>query len=112
MPPLCPCLAGDPLETVPQLVKDTGASLLVTDFAPLRLGRHWREGVAAKIKVPFHEVDAHNVVPVWVASGAPCRHFPSFPSAVSPVIMEVHCWRSACRCCRVLQLQACLPARC
>ncbi|EFN58989.1 CPD photolyase [Chlorella variabilis] len=61
-------LKGDPLETVPQLVKDTGASLLVTDFAPLRLGRHWREGVAAKIKVPFHEVDAHNVVPVWVAS--------------------------------------------
>lgn len=25
--------------------------------------------VAEKLEVPFHEVDAHNVVPVWVASG-------------------------------------------
>ncbi|KAI3433882.1 hypothetical protein D9Q98_003684 [Chlorella vulgaris] len=61
-------LKGDPVETVPQLVKDTGASLLVTDFASLRLGRQWRDAVAAKLEVPFHEVDAHNVVPAWVAS--------------------------------------------
>lgn len=64
-----PPFSGDPLDTVPALVKDTGASLLVTDFAPLRLGRAWREGVAEKLEVPFHEVDAHNVVPCWVASG-------------------------------------------
>ena len=51
-------------------MQDTGASLLVTDYAPLRLGRLWREAVAGKVEVPFHEVDAHNVVPVWVASGA------------------------------------------
>lgn len=57
------------METLPQLVADTGAALLVTDFAPLRLGRQWRAGVAAKLQVPFHEVDAHNVVPAWVASG-------------------------------------------
>lgn len=61
-------LKGDPTQTVPQLVKDTGASLLVTDFAVLRLGRQWREAVAEKLEVPFHEVDAHNVVPVWLAS--------------------------------------------
>jgi hypothetical protein len=59
---------------VPQLVKDTGASLLVTDFASLRLGRQWRDAVAAKLEVPFHEVDAHNVVPAWVASGACSSH--------------------------------------
>lgn len=62
--------AGDPLQTLPALVKDSGASLLVTDFSPLRLGRQWREGVAGALEVPFHEVDAHNVVPCWVASGA------------------------------------------
>ncbi|KAL4446362.1 hypothetical protein ABPG77_003169 [Micractinium sp. CCAP 211/92] len=61
-------LKGDPTETIPKLVQDTGASLLVTDYAPLRLGRQWREAVAGKLEVPFHEVDAHNVVPVWVAS--------------------------------------------
>lgn len=63
--------AGDPSETIPKLVQDTGASLLVTDYAPLRLGRQWRQAVAEQLEVPFHEVDAHNVVPVWVASGAP-----------------------------------------
>lgn len=71
VPSPCPRpLAGDPTDTVPQLVQACGASLLVTDFAPLRLGRQWREGVAGKVTVPFHEVDAHNVVPVWAASGA------------------------------------------
>jgi hypothetical protein len=63
--------AGDPTETIPKLTRDTGASLLVTDFACLRLGRQWREEVAKRVEVPFHEVDAHNVVPVWVASGEP-----------------------------------------
>lgn len=61
-------LKGDPTETIPGLVEQTGASLLVTDFGPLRLGKQWREAVAEKITVPFHEVDTHNVVPVWVAS--------------------------------------------
>lgn len=36
-------LKGDPVQTVPELVQKTGASLLVTDFAPLRLGRKWRD---------------------------------------------------------------------
>lgn len=62
-------LKGDPAETVPKLVADCGAGLLVTDYAPLRLGRRWREEVAAAVGCAFHEVDAHNVVPVWVASG-------------------------------------------
>ena len=39
-------LQGDPTETVPKLVADSKASLLVTDFAPLRLGREWREKVS------------------------------------------------------------------
>lgn len=64
-------LQGDPTATVPALVKDCGASLLVTDYGPLRLGRQWRTAVAGALEVPFHEVDAHNVVPVWVASGKP-----------------------------------------
>ena len=62
-------LQGNPVDTIPQLVKDSGASLLVTDYGPLRLGREWRDGIAAVVDCPFHEVDAHNVVPVWVASG-------------------------------------------
>ena len=39
-------LQGDPTETVPKLVADSKASLLVTDYAPLRLGREWRDKVS------------------------------------------------------------------
>jgi deoxyribodipyrimidine photolyase len=61
-------LRGDPVATVPQLAAACGAALVVADYGPLRLGRAWRAGVAAALSVPLHEVDAHNVVPVWAAS--------------------------------------------
>ncbi|GLC37213.1 hypothetical protein PLESTB_000992000 [Pleodorina starrii] len=61
-------LQGDPVQTLPDLVSRLGAGLLVTDYSPLRLGRQWREQVCAAVSVPVHEVDSHNVVPVWVAS--------------------------------------------
>jgi deoxyribodipyrimidine photo-lyase len=37
---------GDPTQTIPKLVKDTKAALLVTDFAVLRDGRRWRDTVS------------------------------------------------------------------
>jgi len=61
-------LQGDPTSTVPSFVKACGASVLVTDYGPLRLGRTWRAAIAKSVTVPVHEVDAHNVVPVWVTS--------------------------------------------
>ncbi|GIL76978.1 hypothetical protein Vretimale_8581 [Volvox reticuliferus] len=61
-------LKGDPSQTLPDLASRLGAGLVVTDYSPLRLGRQWREQVCAAVSVPVHEVDAHNVVPVWVAS--------------------------------------------
>lgn len=36
-------LKGDPAITIPGLVTDTKAGLLVADFGPLRLGREWRD---------------------------------------------------------------------
>jgi deoxyribodipyrimidine photo-lyase len=41
---------------------------VVSDFSPLRLVRGWRNAVAAAIGVAMEEVDAHNIVPCWVAS--------------------------------------------
>jgi hypothetical protein len=38
---------GDPAATIPKLVADTKAGLLVTDYSPLRLGRKWRNEVGA-----------------------------------------------------------------
>ena len=61
---------GNPGETIPALARRLNASLVVTDFSPLRMGRAWRAEVAAGVPagVPVHEVDAHNVVPAWEAS--------------------------------------------
>lgn len=61
-------LQGDPAQTIPKLVSDTGAGLLVNDYSPLRLGRKWKDEVCAAVFIPVCEVDTHNVVPVWVAS--------------------------------------------
>ncbi len=59
---------GNPEEQIPRLVKQLQAVCLITDFDPLRIKRKWKKSVAKNIHVPFHEVDAHNIVPCWIAS--------------------------------------------
>jgi deoxyribodipyrimidine photo-lyase len=61
---------GDPVKEIPALVNSVMASTLVTDMSPLRVGRQWRDGVCSALPptVSMHMVDAHNIVPVWVAS--------------------------------------------
>lgn len=49
-------------------LREVGAGILVTDFSPLRISRAWAEELRKKITVPMIEVDAHNIVPCWVAS--------------------------------------------
>lgn len=77
-------LKGDPVKTVPAFVLEHDAMLLVTDFSPLRVGAAWVKSVATALDnhakatndsdrsqvgaVPMVQVDAHNVVPCWVAS--------------------------------------------
>ncbi|XP_071707503.1 deoxyribodipyrimidine photo-lyase [Rutidosis leptorrhynchoides] len=61
---------GEAIETIPNFLEECGASLLVTDFSPLRQVRGWKEEIVKRVSdsVSIHEVDAHNVVPMWVAS--------------------------------------------
>ncbi len=89
-------LRGQAVETVPQFVRENGAVAVVTDMSPLRVPMGWATGVAAelvrdggwrgdfllwergirhlhtftqdKVNVPMYQVDAHNIVPVWIAS--------------------------------------------
>lgn len=44
--------------------------MLVTDFSPLREIRRCKDNICKRVSdsVAIHEVDAHNVVPIWVAS--------------------------------------------
>jgi deoxyribodipyrimidine photo-lyase len=61
-------LRGKPEREVVEFVKDKNIGAVVCDLSPLKVSRSWKEGVAAKTKVAVFEVDAHNVIPVWVTS--------------------------------------------
>jgi len=59
---------GAPEEVLPSVMPAHNVGLLVSDFSPLRVKKQWNERVVEKVDVPVHEVDAHNIVPVWEAS--------------------------------------------
>ncbi|NTW74028.1 MAG: deoxyribodipyrimidine photo-lyase [Chlorobiaceae bacterium] len=62
-------LTGDPGVTLPAYaIEQTGAGAVVTDFSPLRLPRSWKTRVAEALPCALYEVDAHNIVPAWLAS--------------------------------------------
>jgi len=56
-------LKGKPEVEIPEFIKKFDASVLISDFDPLRLKRIWKKEIAEKIQIPFYEVDAHNIVP-------------------------------------------------
>lgn len=45
-----------------------GVGAIVTDFSPLRISRQWVTYVQKHSTVPVYEVDAHNIVPCFIAS--------------------------------------------
>jgi len=61
-------LLGDPGKEIPKLAKKVKASVIISDFNPLKLVRKWKDEVIKKSSLPFFTVDAHNIVPVWEAS--------------------------------------------
>ena len=62
-------LSGNPVNTIPTWCSQNKPALLVCDFSPLRVSRQWKEDVGAKIpSISMQEVDAHNIVPCWMAS--------------------------------------------
>lgn len=54
--------------TINDFVLKQGAGAVVTDFFPLRQPRMWVEELRTLLPVPLYGVDAHNIVPCWVAS--------------------------------------------
>ena len=61
-------LPGDPPAVTARWLTDHDACLVVHDFDPLRHKRVWVKAVAASVTTPMLEVDAHNIVPCWLAS--------------------------------------------
>uniref|UniRef100_A0A7C3V3W6 Deoxyribodipyrimidine photo-lyase n=1 Tax=Desulfobacca acetoxidans TaxID=60893 RepID=A0A7C3V3W6_9BACT len=61
-------LEGEAAREIPSWVKKLEVGLLVTDFDPLRCKREWQEAVGQGLDIPIWQVDAHNIVPCWLAS--------------------------------------------
>ncbi|MHB8108662.1 MAG: deoxyribodipyrimidine photo-lyase [Syntrophorhabdaceae bacterium] len=61
-------LIGAAPDVLPRFVDQNKISFLVTDFDPLRIKMQWRDAVSRQTSIPFYEVDAHNIVPCWIAS--------------------------------------------
>jgi deoxyribodipyrimidine photo-lyase len=62
-------VTGDQTEKdIVAFAKEHGVGALVTDFSPLKIQRRWVDHVKKSLLIPFYKVDAHNIVPCWVAS--------------------------------------------
>ncbi|KAM9844657.1 CPD photolyase [Aulostomus maculatus] len=63
-------LHGSAGEVLPGFVSDRSLGAVVTDFSPLREPLQWLEDVKKTLPkdIPLIQVDAHNIVPCWVAS--------------------------------------------
>ncbi|XP_044525951.1 deoxyribodipyrimidine photo-lyase [Gracilinanus agilis] len=63
-------LLGLPKDVLPAFVQAHGIGGIVTDFSPLLHHTQWVKDVQDGLpkQVPFVQVDAHNIVPCWIAS--------------------------------------------
>lgn len=61
-------LTGNPPGEITEFTRKSNSGYLVTDFSPLRIKRDWEEKIGQNLAIPFECVDAHNIVPCWLAS--------------------------------------------
>ena len=61
-------LKGNPIDEISRFIELNNIGCLVTDFSPLRVYQNRIDKVASKISTQFHQVDAHNIIPTWIAS--------------------------------------------
>ena len=56
-------------QLLPTYLRKIKAGLVVCDFSPLRDPIKWKKELVQTVDIAVIEVDAHNVVPAWIASG-------------------------------------------
>lgn len=61
-------LSGSPEQRIPEYIRKIKASVIISDFSPIKIQRSWKEKAAKSAGVSFYEVDAHNIVPCRDAS--------------------------------------------
>jgi len=96
-------LHGPAGEVLPPFADDHRLGAVVTDFSSLRTPRQRLEDVKKRLQedIPIIQVDAHNVVPVWVTSHQEetrayiirpkiTKHLPEFLTDFPPVVKHPH----------------------
>lgn len=61
-------LKGQPNEVLIQFCAEFHVHSIVSDFDPLRAKKQWKQKLVSAFQGTIYEVDAHNVVPCWLAS--------------------------------------------
>jgi deoxyribodipyrimidine photo-lyase len=61
-------IEGDPEENIPSFIKEIDASVLFTDFDPIKIKLSWLNNVIERIDIPVYQTDAHNIVPAFIVS--------------------------------------------
>ena len=61
-------LNGQAHKTIPDFVERMSIGTIFTDYNPLNIYKKRIDRVAKNIRIPFYQIDAHNIVPCWIAS--------------------------------------------
>jgi deoxyribodipyrimidine photo-lyase len=61
-------LRGKPEDKLRELAKTLKASLIFSDFNPLKPNQEWKEKILGLLDCSLYETDTHNIVPCWSAS--------------------------------------------
>ena len=59
---------GRASEVIPRIIDERSVGTIITDYNPLKVYKKRVNNVLNLTKVPFYQIDAHNIVPVWKAS--------------------------------------------
>jgi deoxyribodipyrimidine photo-lyase len=81
-------IKGNPETEVPKALNALNISALVVDFDPLKIKKQWKKSVCNKLNCPVYEVDAHNIVPCFLASDKAEYSAFTFRKKIASVITE------------------------
>jgi deoxyribodipyrimidine photo-lyase len=79
---------GEPETELPRFAENIKAGLVVTDFSPLHISRKWKKKIVRQLTVPLYEIDAHNIVPCWIASGKQEYSARTFRPKINALLQE------------------------
>ncbi|MCS7092725.1 MAG: deoxyribodipyrimidine photo-lyase, partial [Patescibacteria group bacterium] len=61
-------ILGNAISEVIKIANNKDTTCIVTDFSPSKYKRRKIEKIVSQINIALYEVDAHNIVPCWIAS--------------------------------------------